>query len=661
MNMVAAQSLNYLSSILRKEIECLITKVHEFANGTPHLPSPNDPSLADCVLTIYIVPEEIPEPNERYSVMRVVQEPVCVTLLNFATRRDVWTRRLSMATAHSVLATHASTLTAQPCQRPQQSTTELRRQGEMSSSSSSSTHSVPAIPDSKEVLPSPSQSQELAATMLIASDAGDTTEPIAPPKTILDSGGECATSSLQMPRRRVARRHSARPSGSTSSQTSADATPVVPTILFPSACMPPLPYTLDDILYFQEVLPPEEFQELGAGVIDWQDHSKLPEGEDSSERDRHWDFLDPEGIHDFETSLLKDRQSRRRDLSEGYRVASVSKSTAYRDAEAHWSGPSITNIIEQQAPPLLWNMRETDDHDLNDSENRAPQDAIAGRSMKSHQSMSQSAMVPQGHALLNKASGSPSIPPATMNTPATSQPKACKDKSLSVRTLADREPLVAASLNAVGNVSTTATMRHIRSRRSPAPALVKEPASRAHSPTMSSPTASGSDDSELKISDHLRVATADSVVCQWRHATPGLLPCTHSCSPLDMWVHIRTAHVLGDSCRWDECDRTRGFSNLKRHVERNHLCIKWRCPSVGCNLSFSRVDSLARHLKTKHDCVSGNAVEEDDEIELARSGLKGSQEARRPQRASKAARKRPADENLDQSSRKKPYKHVRSQ
>ncbi|KZT06634.1 uncharacterized protein LAESUDRAFT_812611 [Laetiporus sulphureus 93-53] len=185
-----------------------------------------------------------------------------------------------MATAHSVIATHGSTSTAQLYQHRQRSTMELQRHGQPSSSSTSSAPNVPAIPDSKEVLPSPSQSQEPAATMRIASDAGYTSQEHVPSETIPDAGRERVASSSHTPQRRVARRHSPRPSGSTPPQTSADATPLVRALPFPSAWMPPLPYNLDDILYFQEVLTSEELQDLGAGGIDWKDHSKLPEGED---------------------------------------------------------------------------------------------------------------------------------------------------------------------------------------------------------------------------------------------------------------------------------------------------------------------------------------------------------------------------------------------
>ncbi|KZT00696.1 uncharacterized protein LAESUDRAFT_529004 [Laetiporus sulphureus 93-53] len=76
----------------------------------------------------------------------------------------------------------------------------------------------------------------------------------------------------------------------------------------------------------------------------------------------------------------------------------------------------------------------------------------------------------------------------------------------------------------------TGTVNRKPLRISPSSALVGGPVSRDHPSIMSSPTASGSDDSKLKISDHLRVATTDSITCQWSHVVPGLPPCTRSCS-----------------------------------------------------------------------------------------------------------------------------------
>ncbi|KZT00695.1 uncharacterized protein LAESUDRAFT_732005 [Laetiporus sulphureus 93-53] len=126
-------------------------------------------------------------------------------------------------------------------------------------------------------------------------------------------------------------------------------------------------------------------------------------------------------------------------------------------------------------------------------------------------------------------------------------------------------------------------------------------------------------------------------------------------------MHIRTAHVLGNSCKWGECQRKGDYSNLKRHANGDRLCIKWRCPLVKCDLLLSRVGSLVRHLKTKHYCVSGDGVEGEDDIESARSSLRDAKEALRPLEASEASRKRVLDEDLDQSARKRPNKRVRSQ
>ncbi|KZT06624.1 uncharacterized protein LAESUDRAFT_759135 [Laetiporus sulphureus 93-53] len=616
-----------------------------------------------------------------------------------------------MATAHSVIATHASTSMAQPCRHPQQSTTELRRQGEMSSSSSSSTHNVPVTLDSKEVLPSPSPSQEPAVAMRVAPDAGDTTDTTAPLKTAPDTGGEHVASSSHTPQRCVARRHSASPSGSTPPQTSADATPVVHTPLLPFASIPPLPYTLEDILYLQEVLPWEEFQELGSREVDWEDHSKLPDAGDGLEHDDFWNFFNPEGSAAFgHVSPLASQQ-----LSPAHALGFRTAPTEYKQPKCR--GPSesywiASDSASTQAPPVL---RKTDHCNLSDSENRVPEDArAAGMFMGSHNRRSQSAKAPTNGdlnaspsfacgsssvnreplaaALLNTGDyvlpavisgydfrgvtyGAASLPAgATLSAGAPlpsndvpfvvypairSSPKQEHEQWSSLPETKHCTPSVGRDVSQ--SPINTAAATHKRPRTPAAPALVGGPVSRDRPPTTSSSASSGSDGSEVEISDDLRVASTDLITCQWRHIVPGFPPCTHSCSPLDMWMHIRTAHVLGNRCKWGECDRTGGFSNLKRHAERDHLCIKWRCPSTRCDLSLSRFDSLARHLKTKHYCTSGDAVEEDDEIESARSGLKGSQEAQRPQRASKAGRKRPADENLDQSSRKKPYKHIRSQ
>ena len=116
----------------------------------------------------------------------------------------------------------------------------------------------------------------------------------------------------------------------------------------------------------------------------------------------------------------------------------------------------------------------------------------------------------------------------------------------------------------------------------------------------------------LNINDAIRSPPEDNLECRWLRQD-GRGPCGQKFSDrMEVVKHLNHVHGVNGSakrnitCHWlprsasSVCGRHLKRSNVSRHVNV-HFGQTISCPYLGCTKSYSRHDSLKKHMKTHSD------------------------------------------------------------
>ncbi|KAG6373319.1 hypothetical protein JVT61DRAFT_6460 [Boletus reticuloceps] len=93
----------------------------------------------------------------------------------------------------------------------------------------------------------------------------------------------------------------------------------------------------------------------------------------------------------------------------------------------------------------------------------------------------------------------------------------------------------------------------------------------------------------------------DRYSCRW---TTGDVICNSYVRASDFPEHLRSAHgVVGADkaslvCGWVDCFTKMRKENIMRHVNEQHLELRYPCPT--CHEQFTRAHTMQNHIARKH-------------------------------------------------------------